>query len=510
MAFIDARTLPNATEVSADLLIIGGGMAGIAIAKQWANTGKSVAILESGGQELSDDIQALYAGTGVMRAPGNADRNIDSYLIQSRFRGLGGSGNVWGGKCAPLDPADFAERDWLERTGWPVTRAEMQPYYDRACNLLEIPLYNREFDAAPLADRPPLAIGDGFFAAPRYFSPVSGYADRERFDHFRTEFAEAPNISIYLHANVTQIRLRSNGRQVEALDVACLNGNRHTARARNYILAAGGIENVRILLASRSVHAPGVGNHSDLVGRCFQGHVTFGVYEHPDGLNTGLAITNGQSTTLYTNNGRDVVHCVIGAAHAGQRRHNSGNFTTTLVRSDAQLTAEDNAVVALANHLDSNGAPGGWTPCFFMSEHLPNPESRLTLHEGHTDALGMPYVHLDWVYSERDLDILDRSIAALGDALGAASSGRVRWPVERSALLSILNTSRHHMGTTRMSEDPDHGVVDENSRVHGVRNLYVAGSSVFPTSGIANPTLTLIAMSMRLSDHLKRQMGVRA
>src|SRR5690606_2803197 len=114
-----------------------------------------------------------------------------------------------------------------------------------------------------------------------------------------------------------------------------------------------------------------------------------------------------------------------------------------------------------------------------------------------------------WVYSERDLDNLERSIAALGDALGAQGKGRVRFPVPREQLLSILNMSRHHMGTTRMSTDAARGVVDENCRVHGIRNLYVAGCSVFPTSGIVNPTLTIIALAMRLSDHLKRDMGVR-
>jgi len=509
MAFIDARTLPNASEISADLIIIGGGMAGIAIAKEWANAGKSVAILESGGREPDEAVQALYAGTGVMRAPDNPDRNIDPYLIQSRYRALGGSGNAWGGKCGPLDPADFAERAWLTRTGWPMTRAQLQPYYDRACRLLEIPLFDRDYDANPLPDRPPLIAGDDFFSAPRAYSQISGWADRERFDRFRTDFAEAANVSVYLNANVTQIRLRSNGRQVEALDVACLNGNRHSARAANYILAAGGIENVRILLASNGVAREGVGNHSDLVGRCFQGHVTFRAFEHPDGLNSGLAITNGQSTTLYTNSARNVVHCVLGASLEGQRRHRTGNFTTTFFDGPPQ-DGEAGAIAALAGRLDANGAPAGWKPCFFMSEQLPNPESRITLHEGHVDALGMPYLHLDWVYSRADLDNLERSIAALGNALGAAGIGRVRWPVERSALLSVLNTSRHHMGTTRMSRDADDGVVDENARVHGVRNLYIAGSSIFPTSGIINPTLTIIALAMRLSDHLKRHMGVRA
>jgi choline dehydrogenase-like flavoprotein len=504
MAFIDARTLPNATEIEADLVIIGGGLAGLAIARQWAGSGKRVAVLESGGREIDQEIQALYAGVGVMRAPGAANRQIDEYLIQSRVRALGGSGNVWGGKCVPLDEADFARRDWLDRTGWPVTRAQMQSFYDRACDLLQIDRFNRDWDATPEPDRAPLRINGDFFSAPRRFSQVSGYADRPRFDAFCGEFVEASeNITIYLHANVTKIAQR--GGRVRELDVACLNGHRHTARARHYVLATGGIENVRLLLASG-----GIGNHSDLLGRCFMGHVTFGVFEDPGGLNTMLAVSDGQTMSLYADSGRTVTHCVLATTLEGQRRFGTGNFTTTLANPSAPPGAEDAALLALAARLDANGASARHYPCFFMSEQLPNLESRITLLPEHSDALGTPRVFLDWVYSERDMANLERSIAALGDAMGAEGKGRVRWPVERSQLLSLLNTSRHHMGTTRMSPNPDDGVVDENCRIHGVRNLYVAGSSVFPTSGIANPTLTLIALAMRLSDHLKQDMGVRA
>jgi len=503
MAFIDARTLPEATEIEADLILIGGGLASISIAKQWAGVGKSVAILESGGRERDMEIQGLYAGGGVMRAPGNPDRNIDSYPVQSRARWYGGSGNVWGGKCAPLDPADFERRDWLERTGWPVTRAQMNPYYDRACDLLQIPRFDRDWDNTPDPDRPPLAINDNFFSSPRVFTALSGEIDAAKFDAFRNDFVEASdNIRVYLHANVTSIALR-RGNRVQGLEVRCLNGRRHTARGRAYVLATGGIENVRLLLASG-----GIGNHSDLLGRCFQGHVTFGVYENAEGLNTMLCVSDGQNMSLYADSARDKVHCVIATSLEGQRRNGTGNFTTTLFNPNAAPRAEDGALLALAAKLDVNGGGARYHPGFYMSEQFPHLESRLTLLPEHTDPLGMPRVFLDWVYSERDLDNLERSIAALGDALGAEGKGRIRFPVARENLLETLNMSRHHMGMTRMDADPEHGVVDENCRVHGIRNLYVAGCSVFPTSGIANPTLTIIALALRLSDHLKRDMGV--
>src|SRR5690606_29636226 len=147
---------------------------------------------------------------------------------------------------------------------------------------------------------------------------------------------------VYLHANVTNIALR-RGDRVQRLEVRCLNGRRHTARGRNYVLATGGIENVRLLLASG-----GIGNHSDLLGRCFQGHVTFGVYENAEGLNTMLCVSDGQNMSLYADSGRANVHCVIATSLDRQRRLGTGNFTTTIFNSSDPTLPDDAAVPAPA------------------------------------------------------------------------------------------------------------------------------------------------------------------
>jgi choline dehydrogenase-like flavoprotein len=158
---------------------------------------------------------------------------------------------------------------------------------------------------------------------------------------------------------------------------------------------------------------------------------------------------------------------------------------------------------------DAAGGDGQLLGFFAMSEHFPNPDSRVTLDPSAKDPLGMPRIHLEWRYAKADWDSLERSAAGFGDALGASDQGRACWPIQRRQLLEISSASRHHMGTTRMSADPTTGVVDPNLKVHDAANLYVAGSSVFPTSGIANPTLTILALVMRLADHLKLEMGVR-
>ena len=508
MAFVDARTLPEGFEIDADLVIVGGGMAGIALARQFAGTSTKVAVIESGGRDMDMTVQDLYRGSAAMRAPGNPDRPMNDYMHQSRARMLGGSGNIWGGKCVPLDPSDFAPRSWVPRSGWPVTRAELQPFYDRACRLLEIPLFDRDYDQPQEAGRPPLTI-DGardFFSAPRYFSPVSGSADPKRFNAFRTSFAVAPNITVYLHSNVVEIRRPKGSAGVKELALRCLDGPRHIARGRTYVLATGGIENTRLLLAS------GFDSSHPMLGRCFMGHVTHGAFEENAPMSMLAVSDAARPMALYTDNRRDRFHCVLAATLEGQRRNGIGNFTATIYPAEKPPPGVTSGVLALAAALDAGSLaakPAQPLPTYFMSEQLPDLESRITLDHAKVDALGLPQARLDWVYSSRDLDNLERGITALADALGAENLGRLCWPVPRDKLLEGMSPSRHHMGTTRISAGRDEGVVDPDCRLHGCDNLYVAGTSTFPTSGIANPTLTLIALTMRMSDHLKREMGER-
>lgn len=505
MAIIDARTLPDASQIEADLVIIGGGLAGIALAKELAGGPLSVAVLESGGLDMDADNQALYAGSGVQTAPGSPDRPFDSYPIQSRVRALGGSGMVWGGKCAPLDAADFAERPWIPHSGWPMTREQMQPYYDRACDLLEIARFPLD---RPMSSDPrlqPLALdpADGFFPAPREFSRLSGGTDRAAFDAFRTKFAEAANITVYLHANV--VRIRSQRDQITGLDVACLDGKRHDARAARYVLAAGGIENARLLLASDNL-----GNAHDLVGRFFQGHVTYSSQGDAESEGTAFVASRDTLLDLYAPAARMASHCVIGAGLGAQKRMRTGNFTATLFRVATTVPATPAGVDTLvigktAAGLVAAASQPQFLGYFAMTEHFPNPDSRVTLDPQRKDALGVPRVRLTWAYGEKDSVGLEQSVAGLADALGAAGEGRMCWSIPRSQLLGISSASRHHMGTTRMQADPVNGVVDADLRLHEAKNLYVTGSSVFPTSGIANPTLTILALVMRLADHLKSE-----
>lgn len=515
MPFIDARDLPGDSEIVADLIVIGGGVAGLALAREWSGSGRSVAVIESGGKTFDPAVQDLYRGAGVMRGPDGPDQPFDDYVHRSRRRMLGGSGMVWGGKCVALDPADFARRDWVPDSGWSISRKAIQPYYDRACDLLEIPHFPPGETDLDLAGKPPLVIGErkAFFSAPRHFTKYSGAVDKAAYDRWRFAPAEAANVTIYLNANVTELKLKPDGRSLERLDIACLGGRRHRARSRLYVLAVGGIENARLLLASNSVAKAGVGNGADLVGRYFMGHSVFSVDDRRGGRTSGVYLSGADNgMTLYTEGSRGGSHCVFAPTLAGQKARRAGNGTVTLnaFRSPAPADPELAALQQLATGVD-RGSPDARADrdlsCFFMTEHMPNPQSRVSLGDT-SDTLGMPRVRVEWTWSEADWRGFESSVAAFAQALGESGLGRLSFPAERSRFLAmaVSSSSRHHMGTTRMNRDPAKGVVDADSRVHGVSNLYVAGSSVFPTSGIGNPTLTLLAMTMRLSDHLKTQM----
>ncbi|HET9446801.1 MAG TPA: GMC family oxidoreductase [Steroidobacteraceae bacterium] len=504
---IDAAQLTENSRLEADVVIAGGGVAGIALARQLADSGLSVLVLESGGENPEQRTQALYEGTMTMGGPGNDARRLNEYLVSSRLRCFGGSGNVWGGKCAPLDPVDFDKRDWIRHSGWPIDRAALQPFYDRACDLLELPRFAMQPADVVGADEPLLAGRASSLAIrPRCFTRYTGLAPDGAYASFKRSASDHPRVRVCLHANATAIRVGADGRRVESLEVRELDGRRHSAVARTYVLAAGGIENVRLMLASNDVHREGVGNHSDWLGRAFQGHTTIS-----QGEGTCMSLLRDESKLgLFNNQQRTKPHAVIGLSDAAQHRYRTTNFTATLMDDRAAAPKAEACVTKLAQRFADVPATAR-RHVYFMIEHTPNRNSRITLSRTQRDELGLPRVHLDMRYGDPEFDSIGAAIGCLATELGRLEIGRVRWSGRRDQLIQLMESpSRHHMGATRMARSPREGVVDEQCRVHGVDNLYVAGSSVFPTSGIANPTLTLLALTFRLGDHLGATMKASA
>jgi choline dehydrogenase-like flavoprotein len=263
---------------------------------------------------------------------------------------------------------------------------------------------------------------------------------------------------------------------------------------------------VRLLLASNDVHRQGIGNHSDWLGRAFQGHTTI---SQGDGTRVSLLRDESQ-LGMFDNQQRARPHAVIGLADAAQYRYRTTNFTATLMDGKGAVPKAEACVATLAQRIASAPAAARRS-AYFMVEHTPNRDSRITLSREHRDELGLPRVHVEMRYGEPEFDSIAAAIGCLATELGRLGIGRVRWDGKREQLVQYMDSpSRHHMGATRMASSPRQGVVDAQCRVHGVGNLYIAGSSVFPTSGIANPTLTLLALALRLGDHLAAAMKAAA
>lgn len=527
--FSDARAVPDNSIVEADICIIGGGVAGITLALSFAGGPHRVAMLESGGLDFEPEVQDLCVGDIV----GHDYYDLDT----TRLRYFGGTSNHWGGCCTLLSPIDFEPRPWVPYSGWPIARTDLDPYYERAHALCEIGPVNYDGDYwAGLHDRPKMQQH-----LSRFLSKSHQYGPPTRFGEvYRDALERAGNINVYLNGTVTELVHDQSGTLLSEVKVRTLEGGGFTARARRYVLACGGIENARILLASNRQESGGVGNRNDLVGRFFMDHLSVwsGAFwaTDPEAL---LAFCE-----LRPANGFDV-DGYLELGEATQREEGLLNFSLELlpeteVRFPPSKAVNSTKTIAKAlkygtlpdgfaghvgnvlSDLDSirstatrklfGDGDGGAQPlrAFLPGvgmEQAPNPDSRVLLSEDR-DALGMNRVVLDWRLSELDLRSYWRSLELFGAEMAQAGLGRLQLetPDTADGWPERFYGQHHHMGTTRMHDDPKQGVVDRNCRVHGLGNFYIAGSSVFPTGGYSWPTVNIVALTLRLADHLKDDM----
>ena len=495
-AFVDARTLAAGTVLTPDIAIVGGGPAGISLALALAATKIDILLLESGSMNLDPAVQDMYAGS----------QSGDDYasLDAGRLRTLGGGTNHWGGWCRPLDASDFEKRDWVPHSGWPFPRTALDPYYPRAQALVEAgPWIYDQGDRLASAKAPMLPLGNGgLYTSWFQFSKMRGDVLPTRFGvRYEADIKAAANIKPLLNANVTAIRLAPDARRVDRLDVATLTGLRFTVKPRHVVLAAGGMENARLLLASNDVMKAGVGNQNDLVGRFF------GDNPIPRNVAT-LVVFSGQRGPYYGNNlnmGNGAIMRAVFAPTAAfaRSRHIMGSLTT--MEHPVELDETGKAAVitaAIALGVDASNARAFSVGCGM--ELMPDPDRRLTL-TGEKDALGLPRLKLHMRVTDDDFARYRLTLAELGRQLLASGAGLLRLNCSRrEEWLKNMDWGHHHLGTVRMHSDPKQGVVDGDGKVHGLANLHVAGSAVFPTYGASNPTLNLLALTLRLADHLKR------
>ncbi|HEY4040355.1 MAG TPA: GMC family oxidoreductase [Rhodopila sp.] len=537
------------TIIRADICIVGGGPAGITLALELAQTGKSILLLESGDYAANDATQTLNAGEVVNPA-------LHSPPDKYRQRVLGGGTSIWGGRCVPFDPIDFKMRPWIAHSGWPISYGDVERYYPVANTLCEAGEY--EYDArlaAPGGMRPLLR---GF--SPRHFD-VNGI---ERFscptnfgERYRARLHSATTVRVLLRAAVTALRASRDGSRIDSIDVRNNRNNGFSVVADQFVLAMGGIETSRLLLTSDDVHSNGIGNANDLVGRYYMTHVAGTI---------GRLQINGARDTVW--HGYDVaadgtycrrrislrpeVQASLGLGNAVFRlhhpriadpRHRTGPLSAIFLAQhfisyeySKRLVADvpPDAMTWLRHGLNAAtdafatmGFLKHWlrdrmlaerkfpsiiirprTNVFsldFHAEQVPDPNSRISLAD-ERDRFGNRRVRVDWRYSPRDVETVAKSFELLRHDLAETSTGQLTLGPDETDIEAVVRRDGayggHHIGTARMGASAQSGVVDRDCKVFGVNNLYLASSATFPTSSQANPTLTIVAMALRLAGHL--------
>jgi choline dehydrogenase-like flavoprotein len=516
--FIDGRTVDEDAVIETDICVIGAGAAGITIARELADTSIQTCLLESGGFEYDNEIQSLYKGENIGLPYGS--------LETCRFRIFGGSTFAWRGLCRTLDKLDFFERNWVSHSGWPITKEDLDPYYQRAHPVCQLGPYNYNTADYETKDIKRIPLDQE-----RIVTKIFQSSPPTRFGEvYRKELKRVSNVKVYLYATVLDLHTNSDGRTVTRVRVSSISGPKYWVQARQFILATGGIENARLLLLSNNVHNKGIGNYHHLVGRFFM--------DHPLLKSTGIAALDSEVNLNFNRWRRKVKDGLITGfltfrqkTQETEKLLNCGLKTNPLKQSKGVISIRrllkkigrgeipenfTNDVWSVIKDIDDVAAYGyrktfgpKLADLMYWSEPVPNADSRVTLST-QQDPFGQPRVKLDWRLTSMDRQNMTRAHQILGQELGKAGLGRVKlnfieeedgWPENPQ-----LSRSSHHNGTTRMSSNPKQGVVDKNCRIHGVSNVYIAGSSVFPTSGHANPTLTIVALAIRLADHIKRVM----
>jgi choline dehydrogenase-like flavoprotein len=532
--FVDARSVPDKTVVEYDICIIGAGAAGITLAREFNGQKFLVCLLESGGLEFDPVTQSLYQGTNT--GPFKIELDVE------RMRYFGGTTNLWGGFCRPFDDQDFKVRDWVPNSGWPFGRTELAPYYERAHALCKLGPFNYDIDAWNSNDKNcSISLNNGRLVT-KLLQLIPTQPDNLlRFGRsYRDDVRSSTNITTYLYANVTNILQSINGKEATNVIIQTISGNKWSISARIFILATGAIENARLLLLSNKTEIAGIGNDFDLVGRYFMAHLQLpevGIFlpspgtsmQHFQGTDDGALSVSFRCRAKTINWGGDIVPLLTLSGEL-QQQYKLVNFASYLevFSTSSSFGLESFHDLASTTHFgriladSENGAAIRGKKQGDMnlvqayklrnvSETVPNSNSRVTL-SSEMDQFNCNRVVLNWMLSPIDTDSLQLGYKVIGQELGRFGLGRLKISIPTEFGSSISNPSgdfwsqHHHMGTTRMHEDPKKGVVNANCRVHGVSNLFIAGSSVFPTSSSATPTLTIIALAVRLADHIKGEL----
>jgi choline dehydrogenase-like flavoprotein len=537
-----------------DFCIIGSGPAGISIALELVKANKKVIIVSGGSKTEGSKNQDLYVG--------KIDPNSSHEpLEENRRRVFGGSSTVWGGRCIPFDKIDFEKRDWIPNSGWPISYDELLPFYKRANKLLKAGNFEYDIDETSLVER--LEIIEGFDNSSFHSNKIERWSTPVNFAvEFFSDLENNPLVKVLMDTHLIRIETETRKDIISSIFVSDRYKS-FSIYAKTFILACGGIENPRLLLASRNrFHPNGIGNDFDVVGRYYMAHLN-GFFADLEPKNRTNILFNFErdSEKVYfrrrwwvtdTAQKKYKIGNVIFFLHKSQNSegHRDPLFSLVFIvkflialinthsLSNIKIKFKENKIV-LKQHFKEI-IKGIWKQIpqiitlyfkrfnkrrlpfilpsvnisklglYFQSEQVPNPESRITLSENNFDEFGMPRANVDIKFSEIDKRTVSEAHNIFLTQFNSRNLGNYILYNENldeciHKRISNFNSAAHHLGTTRMASDAKVGVVDKNCKVHGIDNLYVAGSSVFPTGGHANPTLTIVALSIKMADYLKMQ-----
>lgn len=522
----DLEDYESGATFEADICIVGAGVAGLTLAREFLGTSVCVLILESGGRKDESRTQGLYE-TDVVGLPHEGVHN-------GRFRVFGGSSTRWGAQLMTFDAADFGVRRHVNCDAWPIPHAAVRDSYRRAEEVLAVNALSYEDD-----------LWSEFGVEPIPFDPLklrfrfskwAAFKDRNLAKSVGKDCFAADNVHVLLHANVTEVALAPDGKSVTRLELKTLSGKQAKAICARYVVCCGAIETARLLLASNGVAPTGVGNDRDLVGRYFQDHISVRaarLFPRDRARFTATFDPFMRSGTMHS--------CKVVLSDALQRQHGCLNVMGHVVygfTEESGLYELRKILRAVQSKRNPVPSPlGAWRILRYSSdifrmvfgqflarrrlspkfakchldiecEQAPCRDSRVSLSE-ERDALGMPKAVLDWRISDLEKHSVQQFVRAFRDEWARLEMGDAKWDEclfeSGDAWLGICRDTYHHAGTTRMGATADEGVVDSDLKVHGVDNLYIASTSVFPTSSCANPTLTMMALCIRMADQWKAQ-----
>ncbi len=519
MEIKDLEASPDINDLEAHVCVIGSGPAGGIVAAKLAEKNVDVLLLEA-GSDFPDYSTETIAGTSLF-----------SKVTDLRFgwsKQFGGSSNLWSGRSYPLEDIDLKERDWIPESGWPFAPEVLSAYYEEAADIIGVPAYEG-FASWHNIERKPSDL-DPLFDEKGSLSVKPFQWGKKPFivsDYLRSRAAELPGLRVLLNAPVIRLQEAEDASAVRTAEIRKADGSSVFVKAKIFVVATGGIQAPRLLLNSNEVRPAGIGNDHDVVGRYFSTHPKADMAA----IILKKAVPTAHAFFVDRPLGAGSLRYGVGLSEAAQARLNVPNHYVQLspvleYQANRAFEAMKKTKVLNNDLIDRSRLVQGFLPGLgklvfeiigriakfqprskkfilraFLDQY-PDRENRIKLSSEKSED-GTYKAEIVWRFSDEDKQSVLKFFAELDTVLRGQNIGEVEYSgLEKQKDWPLVGIHSHFMGSTRMGHDPKTSVTDSNAKVHGSDNLYIAGPSLFPTYGFANPFLTLSALSLRLADHL--------